>query len=64
LISESDLAFHLVRSTAQPIDYRIADEQSIAVDAGSILAMPLGDDFDGQSRSDGKPDVGADELVP
>jgi hypothetical protein len=43
-------------------DYHLASAKSPAVDVGVVGALI--DDADGDPRSDGAPDVGADELVP
>jgi len=64
LILASDLTVHFVRPDAEPFDYHIADAQSAGVNGGIAVANPVVDDYDGDARSDGQPDVGADELRP
>jgi hypothetical protein len=43
-------------------NYHLADSASPAVGVGTPGAVT--EDFDGEPRNDGSPDVGADEFVP
>lgn len=47
-------------STVAPYDFHIGNGASPAADAG--IATEVMEDFDGQPRGDGMPDVGADEI--
>jgi hypothetical protein len=58
----SDSTLNFVRPISEPFDYHLANVQSAAVNAGVTGASPVTDDFDGDPRTDGMPDVGADEL--
>lgn len=60
----SDSTAHFVSPIAEPFDYHLADAQSEAVNVGILSNSPITEDFDGDARSDGMPDVGADELHP
>ena len=64
LISAADNAYHFVSSGALPFNYHLADRTSQAVNAGMIVVAGEPEDFDGEPRNDGAPDVGADELKP
>jgi hypothetical protein len=64
LISNDDTAYHFVNPIALPFDYHLSDRSSQAVNAGTIVPSPETEDFDGDPRSDGAPDVGADEFKP
>jgi hypothetical protein len=64
LIEASDEAIRFVRTGEEPFDYHLADAQSTAVNAGVLGSPPITEDFDGDPRDDGMPDVGADELRP
>jgi hypothetical protein len=63
-ISNSDDVAHFKRPIMEPYDYHLADSASSALNAGMIGPAPETEDFDGDARSDGHPDVGADELRP
>jgi hypothetical protein len=62
LVSSDSTPYNFVRPVAEPFDYHLADADSPAANAGIATAAPLQVDIDGQPRSDGMPDVGADEL--
>jgi hypothetical protein len=64
LIDASDDAVHFARPIEEPFDYHLADAQSTAVNTGVLGTPPITDDFDGDPRDDGMPDMGADELRP
>lgn len=64
LIEDSDEAIRFVRDAEEPFDYHLADAQSTAVNAGVLGTPPITEDFDGDPRDDGMPDMGADELRP
>lgn len=53
-----DVAF--VRPNSEPVDLHIRPDLGAAENAG--VSTNVTEDFDGQPRSDGMPDVGADEL--
>lgn len=61
-ITPDALPMHFLKDDFEPFDYHLADAQSAAVNKGMVLNPPISDDFDGDARSDGQPDVGADEL--
>ncbi len=52
---------HFVSPISAPVDYHIADAFSPAVNAGVV--SNVSDDIDKDPRSDGLPDIGADEVV-
>jgi len=62
LIANADTTFRFVSAGMQPFDYHLATQASAAVNAGVIGPSPETVDFDGDPRSDGAPDVGADEF--
>lgn len=64
LVANDDTGFRFVRPISVPFDYHLADNLSDAFDAGMVTPQPIAVDYDGDQRSDGKPDVGADELLP
>jgi hypothetical protein len=55
---------HFVSPEMPPYDYHLAGSASSALNAGMIGPAPETEDFDGDARGDGHPDVGADELKP
>ncbi|MGN6110213.1 MAG: right-handed parallel beta-helix repeat-containing protein [Kofleriaceae bacterium] len=61
-INSDDAMWRFVSPTDVPFDLHLANRASPAVDVGIALPEPLTEDIDGQPRSDGEPDVGADEL--
>jgi hypothetical protein len=63
-VAESDASFNFVQAYSLPFDYHLRDAQSAAVNAGTVGSTPVADDIDGDPRSDGLPDLGADEFVP
>jgi len=63
VVSEMMTPFNFVRPAALPFDYHLADSQSAAANVGTG-GLSVSDDFDGEARADGLPDVGADEFVP
>lgn len=62
LAQASDTNLNFVRPIAEPFDYHLANTQSAAANAGVVGSPPLTEDFDGDPRTDGMPDLGADEL--
>lgn len=63
-IANDDVSAHFVSSLTFPFNYHLADAGSSAVNAGIAGPAPETEDFDGEARSDGHPDVGADEFKP
>ena len=63
-ISNEDVTSKFVSPVALPFNYHLADMSSRAVNSGIIGPAPETEDFDGDLRNDGAPDVGADELKP
>lgn len=64
LISNDDTAAHFVSPITLPYNYHLADRTSSAVNSGVTSPAPEMEDFDGDPRTDGAPDVGADEFKP
>ena len=64
LIANDDASSHFVNSLNLPFDYHLADGGSSAVNTGIAGPAPEAEDFDGDPRNDGHPDVGADEFKP
>lgn len=62
LISDQIAQLRFV-SAAAPFDFHLADANSQARNTGIIGTAPATEDFDGDPRTHGAPDVGADELV-
>lgn len=63
-VANDDISAHFVSSLTFPFNYHLADASSSAVNAGTAGPAPETEDFDGDPRSDGHPDVGADEFKP
>ncbi len=53
---------HFLSPIAEPFDYHLADPQSPAANGG--VPSTVTDDADREPRTDGLPDIGADELTP
>ncbi|HEU4731890.1 MAG TPA: right-handed parallel beta-helix repeat-containing protein [Kofleriaceae bacterium] len=63
-IINDDLMSRFASANSPPYNYHLGSSASSAVNAGVNGPDPETQDFDGEPRNDGAPDVGADELKP
>lgn len=64
IANESAAPYLFVEPYNSPQDFHLSSSTSPAIDAGVLLSIPVAEDFDGDPRGTGVPDVGADEFVP
>ena len=64
ITNESADPYLFIEPYNSPQNFHFSSSLSPAINAGALLLMPITDDFDTNPRTDGVPDVGADEFVP